>query len=178
MSRPPAQERACGPVPSSTSPFNLASPFPMRPCSSTPHLSHPSSSSPRLVCLQSPDLQVLLQLLCTPAPAPASHRHQQERSNAASSTTSSASPVKRQDEHGSHPGPAPGARCVWSVTRPSQPNCPRLSTSTTLATLTSRRLHCGFQDFRLRFCTQEKGNCPGQTGALPVDGCGPGPISN
>lgn len=133
-----------------------------RACMPSNHLTCRSSCSYACACIR----------------VPSSPARTQQCSTAASSTTSSASPVKRRKEHGRLLGPAPGPRCVWSLTRPSQPDCPRLSTSTTLSPLTSRRLHCGFQDFRLRFCTQEKGNCPGQTGALPVDGCGPGPISN
>lgn len=45
---------------SSTSPFNLASPLPMRPCNLTPHLSIRLHHRPTL--LKSPDLQMLLQV--------------------------------------------------------------------------------------------------------------------
>lgn len=54
------------------------------------------------------------------------------------------------------PTPAPAPRSVWSI--PPSPKINQtttLSTATTPSTPTSRRLNCGFQDFRLRFCTQE-----------------------
>lgn len=99
---------------------------------------------------------------------PDPHHHQPDCSTAgtaATSTTSSASREPRgkrkltstPDRHlhlHLHLDRVPSG-LLASLPHPKSTKTTTLSTSTTLSTPTSRRLHCGFQDFRLRFCTQE-----------------------